>query len=171
MNASPIVPSPYALHFGVSVHVAAKSHVHPEALIVGVLPVEPGGADVAERRQVGVERLEREGDSHLGDVVDHVAAAEPEVEAGAIDIFVRVLQDHDRLVVDPADPARVDVAADAVVQAECRHPRSTASHRPDRVVRLGGLGSRRRRGAERHRDRRPGDDMPPHAVHLNLLTA
>jgi hypothetical protein len=40
------------------------------------------------------------------------------VETRAIHVLVAVLRDHDRLVVDAADSAGVDVAADAVVEAQ-----------------------------------------------------
>ena len=77
-------------------------------------------------------------DSHFRHVVEHVAAAEPEVQAGAVDVFVAVLQDDDRLVVDAADAARVDVAADAVV------PPDPEIHAPAvEVSRNGGSGCAR----------------------------
>src|SRR6185436_612788 len=61
-----------------------------------------------------------------------IAAAETQMEAGAIDVVVAVAGDHDDLVVDLSVTARVDVAADAVVPAD-------ADLRAPSGLRLGGL--------------------------------
>src|SRR5262245_35908270 len=95
--------------------VLPVAEVHAEALIVIVLPVQPRDAEIAHRRQVGVERLERERDAHFGVVVEHVAAAEVEVETRAVDVRVGILEDDGGLAVERPDRARVDVSADPVV--------------------------------------------------------
>jgi hypothetical protein len=97
--------------------VLPEAHVHGEGLVVVVLRVQVGAGHFTNRRQIGVERLEGERDPNFRSRVHHVAAAEAKVQAGAVDVLVGVLRDDRRQPVDGSDAARVDVAADAVVES------------------------------------------------------
>ena len=107
-----------AAHLGVDVAVLTHAEIEREALVIRVLAVQVGRTDLTHGGEIGVERLEREGRADFRIAVQHVAAAKAKVEPGAVDVFVTVLRNDRRHVVQCADGARVDVAADAVVPAE-----------------------------------------------------
>src|SRR5262245_1220263 len=125
--------------------VPAHAEIEPDALVVRVLTVQVRRPDVAEPDQVGVRRLVGERAAQLGALVQQEAGAAAQLDAGAVDLAVRVRQDRGGLSLQHADRARVDVAVDAAVDADAD---------VDAPARLRCLCPRVARAGEQ----RPGDD-------------
>src|SRR4029079_10599743 len=92
--------------------ISSIAQVERKALVIIVLRVEARRTDVAETHEIRVARLPGEHDAHFALFVEGIAAAHAPVEAGPIDIAVRLRQECSRLSLQNTDGARTHVAID-----------------------------------------------------------
>src|SRR5262249_41969100 len=100
--------------------VAPVSEVQAEALVVGVLPIQARWPDVTKTHQVRVGRLVGKDAAQLRLIIQGVAAAEAEADAGPVHIAIRLRQDGSGPSLERPNRTRVDVPIDAGIDADAK---------------------------------------------------
>jgi hypothetical protein len=98
--------------------ISSIAQVERKALVIVVQRVEARRTDVAETHEIRVARLPGEHSANFARFVEGIAAPHAPVDAGPIDIAVRLRQERSRLSLQNTDGAGTHVAIDARGESE-----------------------------------------------------